>query len=398
MATKKSNAGPPRDLLDGRDDELAPGDLLLDPGNFRLIEVVEQAVHEADANLIGQEAIQARVFNKLREADSFEVSALVRSIVKNGFLNHEKLIVAPYDGKRYVVLEGNRRLTAVLRLIREPRLREQVPAAVQRTYEDLPCFVLEGDPIDGDDKRLREYRRHAAIYVGMRHLMRAKQWSPPGRYEFQARLVLQDGWKIKEVADHFGSTPYKVTNELKAQVLYHDFAEYRRKNEGTIPLTYNAFAEMSKSPHITRWLDWNTRERRVQDKTREHAVFDYLTSRLAAQAHRAQEGADREEVEAIQRITAEKIVRNLRDMLKLEDNDISAALEENDFARAELLYEDRRAGVASARVRDCLKTLQRLSVSDLKQDAVAAAPALATLITMAEDLKQTAEAFVAAQA
>lgn len=390
--TESGEEGPPSELLDGEDQELSPDNLLLDPGNFRLIEVLDPKTHRTAAKLIGQKPVQQRVFRALVKSDPFDVRSLVKSIAFNGFLNHEKLIVAPFDSKRYLVLEGNRRLTAVMRLRTEESLRESVPQRIRQTYAELPCFVLEGDPIDGDEALLQKYRRHAAVYVGMRHLMRAKQWSPPARYEFQARLVLEEGWKIQEVADHFGSSRGRVTNEIRAQVLYHDFAEYSREKKGEVALTYNAFAEMAKSPDISRWLEWSTRDRRVENTTREHAVFDYLTSRLAGARKSGDEDSELAELHVSE--TAERIVRRLRDMLKLNDDEISSALEQHSFQEAEELFRDRRAGTASARIRECAKTLKRLTVPDLKQDAQNVSTALDRLNSVISDLKKVVESFL----
>src|SRR5258708_38789531 len=105
----------------------------------------------------------------------FDVWSLESSIPHNGFLKHKRIIVARYDAGKFLVLEGNRRLTAVKHLLEEYGDKlTGLPAYVRQSLQTLPCFVLNGDAIGGSDAILEEYRRAAEIYIGMRHLMGAK--------------------------------------------------------------------------------------------------------------------------------------------------------------------------------------------------------------------------------
>src|SRR5437879_7334122 len=58
----------------------------------------------------------------------FEAFAVAESIALNGYFNSEPLIVikAPDGGDKWIVVEGNRRLAALLGLVR-PELRSEFP-------------------------------------------------------------------------------------------------------------------------------------------------------------------------------------------------------------------------------------------------------------------------------
>src|SRR6185295_19393170 len=156
------------------------------------------------ARLIGQASIQDKVFSIMRENPLFDVSSLVRSIEYNGFLKHEQLIIAPLDGEKSLVLEGNRRLTAVRTIFAKHGANlAGLATSVRQSLQTLPCFVLRGSAIDGSETRLAEYRCASEIYIGMRHLMGAKSWEPASRYEFQWRLI-NEGWTAEQVAERFG--------------------------------------------------------------------------------------------------------------------------------------------------------------------------------------------------
>src|SRR5438874_13541241 len=313
---KRAKTGPRLHLPDGLSEDIEPKFLLLDPQNIRLLERVDTKLHDVPVKLIGQKSIQKELTEIFVSDPLFDVKSLQTSIIHNGFLKHERLIIAPFDGESFLVLEGNRRLTAVRNIyaIYGTRLSELRPE-VRQSLQTLPCFVIAGPAIAGSGESLGDYRRAAEIYVGMRHLMGARRWEPASRYEFQARLILEEGWTVADVAERFGRKKSEVTRDLKAQRLYHDFRKFERRSKIEHSLTYNSFAEASRAPSIMKWLGWSNEQMTVKDKYREESFFHYLVSRLKTRG-RAKPGEGEEETAEE---SAEAIVRRLRDMLKLSD-------------------------------------------------------------------------------
>src|SRR5438874_11988353 len=125
----KSKAGPQLHLPEGVSEDLEPKFLLLDPQNLRLLERVESKLHDIPIKLIGQQSIQDELTETFLSDSLFDVKSLETSIVYNGFLKHERLIVTPFDGEKFLVLEGNRRLTAVRNIFATygPRLAKLRP-------------------------------------------------------------------------------------------------------------------------------------------------------------------------------------------------------------------------------------------------------------------------------
>ena len=209
----------------GNDDSIESEKLLLDPANLRLMEIASEQLQNIQTDLIGQDATQEKIFKLI--FDNFDIDGLRKSIISMGFLKHERLIVARYDSTKYIVLEGNRRLTAV-KLIKNDKNLKLNPA-VSGSIETLPCFVLEGDAISGKSEILDSYRKAADYYIGLRHLMSIKSWEPASRYEFQARLIELDGWTPEEVADKFGRKKNEVIRDLKAQILFRKFRDFEKQ-------------------------------------------------------------------------------------------------------------------------------------------------------------------------
>jgi len=338
--------------------------LLFDPGNYRLFEQLGASFEDTKARLIGEPAIQEQLYGALRTS-RFDLNSLRTSISNNGFLRHERLIVVPYDGGRFLVLEGNRRLAAVRSLLRSPDDRA-LSRRVRASLVTLPCFVLEGTPVKHDDEALARYRREASVYVGLRHLMGPKEWQPTGRYAFLAHLVLDDHWSIAEVESRFGRTRHRILNDIRGHILYRQFLEFLDEcGAETNPVTYNAFAEIGKAPDVYQWLGWDADSRSYHRQERVTHLFKHLFDELNDEELGNESDA---EEDARQHVIAEKLIRSLRDMLKLQDPEVNARLNQGDFAEAEGLFQVRKQGPLLKRLREVYALLRNVNFFELSEE------------------------------
>jgi hypothetical protein len=101
----------------------------------------------------------------------------------------------------------------------------------------------------------------------------------------------------------------------------------------------------------------------VHNKQQQNAFFSYLVLRLSRNVPTDPE----EELELSQ--SAEALVRTFRDMLKLDDEDISESLKHLEFDRAELLFMERREGDFAKRVSGYIRGLKNATLSELEEGA-----------------------------
>lgn len=109
------------------------------------------------------------------------VSDLVQSMAESGFFPHEPMIVTPKGRKKFTVVEGNRRLTA-LYIIHDQPEAENLPApdpelkAEQISRLDkIPCLVSD------DREAIRKF-------VAFRHISGPLTWDP----EAKARFLVEE--------------------------------------------------------------------------------------------------------------------------------------------------------------------------------------------------------------
>jgi hypothetical protein len=382
---------PPDDLAKptGMDDEIDPNQLLFDSGNLRLLEHIAPALIETPADQIGTGPIQDRILQTFRTESRFKIESLITSIRALGFLRNDRLIVAKYDGSRFVVLEGNRRLSAVKIILSAPT---GIRDLVLNSLRTLPCFVLEGEPISGDEERLSSYRNAALQYIGIRHLTGIQQWEPASRYEFLARLIDDHKMTPQQVADQFGQPLSAIMRDYRAHLLYRSFREYEtelqlRKHR----LTYNTFAEATRSPDIRVWLGWTDAQQQFTNGNRIRTFFDYVIKQLGL----SQPGLFGEaEEDWTPEDSAEAVVRRFRDMLKRHDAEIESNLEQGDFAKAHELFELRRMGRLEQRLKGYINGIKSVSKSEMQDNPANSARLLDDLSKEALDLKSIIEKMI----
>jgi len=206
-------------------------DLALDSDNPRLI---------SDGHDNSQEDLASTI------AIKFEAIEVAKSIARNGFFANEPLIViATEDEHKWVVVEGNRRLTALMGLafenIREAFYRkdewDQIADSASLSPEILiPCVKIED-------------RSQVASIIGFRHISGILDWTPYAQASYISYLVETEGHSFEIVAEMIGKSRTEVTN------LYRNFAIARQASNAGISSTelegaFSLLTVAMSSPHL----------------------------------------------------------------------------------------------------------------------------------------------------
>ncbi|MCS3442453.1 hypothetical protein [Microbacterium phyllosphaerae] len=154
------------------DDPISVTELDLDPFNPRLPEEL-------------QGGSQSAILKYLSENDVLE--ELVDSYLSNGYFESEPLITLPPDGGRRIVVEGNRRLAALM-------IVHQLPPAVEAEIpfereDDLSAGRLAELGLDRLPVVEADDLEDVAAFLGFRHISGLKRWNA----EAKAR------WLFKQV-------------------------------------------------------------------------------------------------------------------------------------------------------------------------------------------------------
>jgi hypothetical protein len=139
--------------------------LVLDPNNPRLITSDDQLKNEEDA-------VDLKADTTLRmDSADHDIDELVKSIKSNGWIPIDYIFVKSMTDGRFLVLEGNRRVTALTKILRE----EDDGKFDRASIENIEVMQVEDDddgvPLKGKITYLLGVRHHGSL----------KKWSPFAR-------------------------------------------------------------------------------------------------------------------------------------------------------------------------------------------------------------------------
>ena len=243
-------------------------DLLLDPNNPRFAELGDNDM--IPESRFDEPRIQSDAYEKMK-SDRFNVSELRDTIKALGFLQMDRIVVRSWkcntsEKTKYVVIEGNRRVTALKWLLdlhktgKESFTDEQI-----LNFSTLEVLLL--------DKGASELS--SLILPGLRHVSGIKEWGPYQKARAVYMLREKDV-SPQEAAQSLGLSTreanrlwrsYLALEQMKADEEFGEFAE---------PKMYSYFEEIFKKVEVRNWLDWDDGERRFRESRHLREIYSWM--------------------------------------------------------------------------------------------------------------------------
>ena len=191
-------------------------ELYLDAKNPRL------GRYQANADLSQEE-----ILDLMR---NWVLDELAVSYLESGFWTHEALLVVEeeLDGKsRLVVVEGNRRLAALIYLHRaingDPPLKKwdllvenldkNELKELREIFDQIPYILIDS-------------REEIESFLGFRHVTGIKQWPPEQKARYITKLIDERGMSYKEVMRKIGSQTPAVRHNYITYRLFLQMADW----------------------------------------------------------------------------------------------------------------------------------------------------------------------------
>jgi hypothetical protein len=272
--------------------------LLLDPNNFRFQD--EQAFLFADEKRFHETGVQERALTRIRAE---ALSDLKSSILTNGFLPFERIVVRPYDTDaagvaRYVVVEGNRRIAALKWIASDHAAGVSIPTQVEETLKNVPVVVIDST----EDPSI------VLSLMGVRHVAGIKEW---GGYQ-RAKLVaeLRDRFRLEtsEIAARLGMSAHEVNRRYRGFKSLEQMLKDEEFGDRAIPKMYPLFHEAVAGTVIKDWLGWNDAEARFENTDNLHSFYSLIVPR---------ETEDGSTLES--KIQTREAVRDLREIIPISE-------------------------------------------------------------------------------
>jgi hypothetical protein len=271
-------------------------DLLLDPNNYRFQD--NPGFVYADESRYAEATVQTRAARGLRDTTLLQ---LKKSIVRNGLLPFEKLIVRPYpkDKKdKYVVLEGNRRLAAIRWIVEDFEAGVKVSKTLIKSFNQIPVFVLQADKSDPVFQD---------AILGVRHVSGIKEWGGYQRAKLVVELMDKHNLETTDVSERLGMSASEVNRRYRAFKSLEQMKADEEFGEFATADMYPIFHEAVSLPKVREWLEWDENEATFANESELEKFYALVTPH----------DEDGEKVEPKLRTYAD--VRDLRSILENEE-------------------------------------------------------------------------------
>lgn len=254
---------------------VAPTQLLLDPNNYRFHDISGYRPVSSRTRY-AEPGVQDKALQLLQNTESFELGALKDSILTNGFVPLEQIVVERFDTEdskpRYVVVEGNRRVAAVKTLL--SNFREgaiDISPNILKTLEELPVIEILGT--------LEERKDYQQTLMAIRHIAGIREWGP---YQ-QAKLVVELYEEMKQgfgpVAQKIGISAREVARRYRASKALEQMEADEEFGEYATPRLYAFFHEAVSQPKVREWLKFSDTTYSAEDPDARRAFYELLSPR-----------------------------------------------------------------------------------------------------------------------
>ncbi len=252
--------GPPS----SRSRKVALGNLYLDPNNYRFIDQSDYVFVPEDA--IADPDIQRRTTAFLLGKNAEDVSDLMASFKKNGWLPVDQIQVRELSRGKYVVVEGNRRVATLKYL--ERRFQDS-----SIDLGNLDSEVFKAVPVvlyDSSDDA------HHKVIMGLGHITGKKRWPPINQARLLKSLMTDHGWNEDEVCQAIGVSRHELRSTLKSLALC-DLYRSSDYGEQFTAEKYSLFREIVRSRDLSRWIGWNDAANRPDIQMNVDRLFCWLS-------------------------------------------------------------------------------------------------------------------------
>ena len=249
------------------------GQLMLDPNNYRLNRGEDWEIFSDDQIVSMQDEIQEKLISE-------NISDLETSILKNGFLEVDKIVVKELnnlngqsDLKKYVVIEGNRRTAAFKSLINEFYLDEEekfdddFPESLQLKYQSINVILVEGT-----EPEINDYSQRL---MGIRHVSGPRQW---GGYQSAKLINDMASQGYKKIGTLLGMRPNEAQRRHEAYLAIQQMKKDSKYRDQASPKLFTLFSEIVGSNKALKidWLGWNNETREFENIKNLHRVYDAI--------------------------------------------------------------------------------------------------------------------------
>jgi hypothetical protein len=300
---------------------LALSSLYLDPNNYRFIDHDDYV--QVPESELAEEEVQRRTRRLIVGTTAELVEDLIASFMQNGWLDVEPIHVRKFGERKYLVVEGNRRVATLKHLQGRwqdatGRLGKLDPSL----FEKVPCVLYD----EKDDF-------HHLVVMGLHHISGKRRWPAVN----QARLMkrLRDSFQKQpdEICASLGVSKREFNLSMRTLALVDGYRASDYGDQFTAEM-FNLFREVLKAPSIRTWLEWNSETETAGNEANQERLFSWLS----------REPAEEDEDDAPAKVSGDPVITTggqIRELAKVIEDPVAVKrLDETRSLQAATLSSD----------------------------------------------------------
>lgn len=223
--------------------------IYLDPNNPRFSEDDRPKVSDEH---IDQKGLQGELMSKMEI--NYAVDRLKDSMENNGYLPIDRIVVREFKEEKYVVLEGNRRITAAKRLIQQDKDGDiELTDEVRKTIENIPSLIYYGRDEDA-----------AWVFQGLRHISGIKDWSAYNKAKLLVDQMEEKDLNYTEAGKIFGISAWAAAQRARGYYGYLEAKNHRDFHNDVNTKSFPYFQELFGRSNVALkedWLEWDDEDK-----------------------------------------------------------------------------------------------------------------------------------------
>lgn len=240
-----------RELINVNPHKVKLSQVYLSPNNPRLQTPGKQKVSD---ERIPEPSVQDHCLDQIRNEG---ITDLTESIRTSGFWTVDRIVLRPLKDGKYVVIEGNRRVST-LKTLKKAHDEGNItlPSKIHEGIIEFEALIYKGKNPD-----------IAWIIQGFRHTPGPKSWKTYPQSMFLAKFEKESKKSASEIASIFGMKTSEVTHLIRS---YYGFGDAKKDEDYGDELSPNKFGHFSeiifKKGPLKTWLGWDDEKRKFKNK------------------------------------------------------------------------------------------------------------------------------------
>jgi hypothetical protein len=225
--------------------------VFVDPNNPRLLEM---GFEEVPDDRIEEEDVQKEAIANMKKIG---LKDIIEKVKKFGFLTVDRVVVRPLNKGKFVVLEGNRRISS-LKILKEDHARGRVSIneEVLKSIDEFEVLIYKGA-----DKDV------VWLLQGLRHIKGIKDWGPVQQGRFLVKMQERRTLKPTDLATMTGLGRNTIANLIRSCKGWEQAKEDDDYGDKVDTDKFSLFQEaIFKKTYLKKWLGWDDNKKKFENQ------------------------------------------------------------------------------------------------------------------------------------